>query len=345
MPDGLSRARYPDARLQSDSSFKGFRKLSPQFCYSVYGISLNSEIPLDLPAYRGGEFSRIELRVGTRDLFLSTIANTELVDLESWYQYAHLNDGSSYVRWHGLGEFLVAAGGKCIWCMRAPEALAESFQVYLLGQALSFALVKAGLEPLHGTAIEHEGEAIAMLGSSGFGKSTLAAGFVAAGCRLLTDDQLVLRSYPSGLRAYPGPPRIKLLPDSASRVLGPTAAGVPMNAQTNKHVIALGAAQHCQSAVPLRLIYVLATPSETRRLRRVRAVALSARDAFFALVGNTYNRYIIDPDRLKRQMPQITHLVSTVPVRKLFYPRSFSHLGEVCAAILADSRRHPGDAP
>ena len=210
--------------------------------------------------------------------------------------------------------------------------------------ALSFALVKAGFEPLHGTAIEHEGQAIALLGDSGFGKSTLAASFIAAGCRLLTDDLLLLRSGAGGLDAYPGPPRIKLLPDSARRILGPAATGVPMNAETNKHVIALDVAQRCQAPVPLRVLYVLAPPQEMRHLRRVRAVPLSAREAFFSLVGNTFNRHIADSDRLERQLAETTRLVNAVPVRKLVYPRSFARLGEVREAILADSRLRNGIA-
>lgn len=319
---------------------ENIQQLSPQFRYGVYGISLSSEIPLALPEYSGGEFAHFELCLGTAERFAEALSGAKLVDRADWYQYAHLSDGSSYVRWHGLGEFLVAAGGKRIWCARAPDALTESFQVYLLGQALSFALVKAGFEPLHGTAIEYEGGAIALLGDSGFGKSTLAASFIAAGCRLLTDDLLLLRPSTGGLDAYPGPPRIKLLPDSAGRILGPAATGVPMNAETNKHVIALDAAQRCQTPVPLRVIYVLAPPHEMRRLRRLRAVPLSAREAFFALVGNTFNRYIADPDRMERQLAETTRLVNTVPVRKLAYPRSFACLGEVREAILVDSGLH-----
>jgi hypothetical protein len=304
----------------------------------VYGISLRSEIPLSLPECQGDEIARIELLHGTTEHFAEAIADAKLIDRADWCQSAHLDNGSSYVRWRGLGEFLVTADGKRIWCARAPDALPESFQVYLLGQALSFALVKGGFEPLHGTAIEHEGHAIALLGSSGFGKSTLAASFIAAGCRLLTDDLLLLRPGAGGLEAYPGPPRIKLHPDSARQILGPTATAVPMNPQTDKHVIGLDAAQRCQIPIPLRVIYVLTPPEEMHRLRRVRTVQLSARKAFFALVENTFNHYITDPDRMGRQLAQTSRLINLVPVRKLSYPRSYARLREVREAILADSQ-------
>jgi len=50
------------------------------------------------------------------------------------------------------------------------------------------------------------------LGDSGHGKSSLAACFLAAGHRLLTDDLLVIGESGDYLMAHPGPPRIKLFP-------------------------------------------------------------------------------------------------------------------------------------
>src|SRR5262249_34855310 len=146
--------------------------------YGVYGVSLQSEIPLCLPEASTPGPTTIELATAHADVFARAIAGTELVPCADWYQYAHLPDGSSYVRWKGLGELLVSAGGNRIHCRQEPGALTESFQVYLLGQALSFALVKAGFEPLHGTAVVENGEAIVFLGDGGYGKSTLAASFL-----------------------------------------------------------------------------------------------------------------------------------------------------------------------
>ena len=310
---------------------------SLRFRYGVYGIELFSDVALSLPACADDAAARVELREGGPELFAQAIAGTTLIERADWYTYSNLPGGASYVRWRGLGEFLVSADGGRIWWQRAPGAHHESFQVYLLGQALSFALVKSGFEPLHGTAIVHEGQAIALLGDSGYGKSTLAAGFLGAGCTLLTDDLLLLRPVAGGLQAQPGPARLKLLPDSAQRTLGAAATGVPMNPETQKHVIALELKHRCEAAVPLRAIYVLVPPEEARRLRRMRAVPLVGRDAFTALVGNTFNRYLDDAARMQRQLVQTSAVIRTVPVRRLAHPRSFDRLGEVLDAILADS--------
>jgi hypothetical protein len=306
--------------------------------YGVYGIALRSEIPLSLPEMRGGALGEITLRRGTSQFFTRALKGATLTGSSDWCQYADLEDGSSFMRWNSLGEFLVPAGGREIVALAEAGASMESFQVYLLGQALSFALVKQGLEPLHGTAVVAGHGAIVLLGDSGFGKSTLAASLMQAGYPLLTDDLLVARQNGRGVEAYPGPPRIKLFPKPARRFLG-SAGGAAMNPTTHKQIIPIEGARRCATPVRLSAIYVLAAPSEMRRQRRVVIETLTAREAFLALIRHTFNTVIDDRGRLARQLEQTARLVESVPVRKLCYPRSLSRLGEVRDAILADSQK------
>src|SRR5262249_27490517 len=156
---------------------------------------------------------------------------------DSWHRYASLPDGTTYVRWDRVGEFLVAADGRSITCRRADRSSAESFQVYMLGQALSFALVKQGFEPLHATVVVVDDRAVAFLGESGYGKSSLAACFLEAGHRLLTDDLLLFQEARSRIVAYPGPPRIKLFAKIAGRFLDRAASSAPMHADPVKLVL------------------------------------------------------------------------------------------------------------
>ncbi|MFB3074256.1 MAG: hypothetical protein ACE1Z6_03640, partial [Candidatus Methylomirabilales bacterium] len=114
-------------------------------------------------------------------------------DGKNWFQHLRLPDGSDYLRWSGLFEFLVSADGRRIACRELECASPESFQTYLIGQVLSFALVKRGIEPLHSTTVVIDGKAVAFLGDSGYGKSSLGAAFLQAGYPLLTDDLLVLK--------------------------------------------------------------------------------------------------------------------------------------------------------
>ena len=308
--------------------------------YGVYGVSLRSQIPLFLPEYSGRGLVEIEILTVPASFFLDVVGDIQLQRVGFCsYRYAPLHDGSAYVRWDGLGEFLVSADGRLITCRQFPTAADESFQVYLLGQALSFALVKTGFEPVHATCVVVNRQAVALLGDSGFGKSSLAACFLGAGDQLLTDDLLLFGEASGGLRAFPGPARIKLFPEMAKRFLGSHVGGVAMNRAARKLVIPLDPQMTCTCAVPLRAIYALARAREAVRERGVRIEQLSPREAFVTLVSNTFNYAVLDQDRLKRQFTETSRLVRSVPVKKLFYPRVAGFLPSVREAILEDLRR------
>src|SRR5205085_11291512 len=93
-------------------------------------------------------------------------------------------------------------------------------------------------EPLHATVVTKDGNGLALVGDSGYGKSTLAAAFLRAGYRLLTDDLLVLHGTATGFEAQPALPRLKLFPRPA-RALLPLRARSRMNAATPTTVYAL----------------------------------------------------------------------------------------------------------
>jgi hypothetical protein len=305
--------------------------------YGVYGITLRSQIPLALPEYPGGGLAEIELQVRDSGYFKKVVAGTPLKwSRFSTYQYAHLDGGASYVRWEGVGEFLVANDGRLITCGVLSDAPGESFQVYLLGQALSFALVRSGFEPFHATCVLVDGNAVAFLGDSGFGKSSLAAYLLSVGDRLLTDDLLLLQEKPDGFLAYPGPPRIKLYPDMAHRFLGGVAGGIPMNPETPKLILGLDRDKICDSPVLLRAIYELSPPHEMEESQKVEFELLTTREAFVELSCNTFNYVILDGDRVHRQFNETARIANVVPVKRLLHPRAVDSFPLVRDAILGD---------
>jgi hypothetical protein len=307
------------------------------YLYFVYGISLYSEIPLPLPDSGRGDLAHIAVRIAPSSYFEEKIRNVSLEQADgSWYQFGRLADGSSYARWQGVGEFLVSRDGLQIVCRQFEVASTESFQVYMLGQALSFALVKRGFEPIHATTVVVNGEAVVFLGDSGFGKSTLAASFISAGYPVLTDDLLILQPAGNRVLSYPGPARIKLFPKIARRFLADTAQGVRMNPDTEKLIVPLHGKQICSAPALVKAIYSLAPPREVFAKQSIRFETLSIREGFLELVKNTFNYRIIDSGRLKRQLEQTSQLVALLPVRRMSVPRDLDQLPSSRDAIIAD---------
>jgi hypothetical protein len=181
------------------------------------------------------------------------------------------------------------------------------------------------------------GQAIAFLGDSGHGKSSLAACFLAGGHRLLTDDLLVLEESDDHLVGHPGPPRIKLFPAVARRFL--QSRDTPtMNGATGKLIVPLAEHQRCPVPVPLKAIYAVTAPVNACRTSDVSIEPLSPREAFVCLLRATFNRRIQCQARLARQFAAMTTIANRITVRRLSYPRSIDRLSEVRDRIIAESR-------
>jgi len=308
--------------------------------YRLYGVSISSELQLPLPEARGciePELCKLEIRRSSKPI--SEILGDEAMLQRSPFSAFHFSqmpDASSYLRWEEVGEVLISKNGESITCHPFPQTETESFHVYLLGQALSFALVKRGFEPVHASAVTVGNQSsIAFIGDCGLGKSTLAAAFLQAGHRLLTDDLLLLQTRTRAIVAFPGPARIKLFPKVARKFLADASSAVPLNPKTQKQIIFLNDSQVCSVAIPLAAIYVLASPNKAHD-SGVRITSLTPREAFVRLLENTFNRVIVDPDRLRRHFDAAQALANVMSIRKLSYPRSLEHLPLVREAILSD---------
>lgn len=305
--------------------------------YSLYGLQMKSQCVLPGPEVRERGVADIEFLPGSAPLF--SRASKEAATQPSagkWFRYARLNDGADYIQWPGLFEFVISVSGREIAGRFFSEASLEAFQTYFLGQVISFSLLKLGIEPLHATVVVIDGEAVALVGDTGYGKSSLAAAFLQAGHGLLTDDLLTVKKNGNSLVAYPGPQRIKLFPETAKLFLGEQVVGTSMNPHTKKLIIALNPSQSSHTPRPLRAIYVLRHPKEQARSKRVRISERRQRLAFLDVVSNTFNTVIKSPERLTQQFNLAAHLAFEIPIRSLSYPRDLSRLPEVVERIRTD---------
>lgn len=309
--------------------------------YRCYGTNIRSTWPLPLTHSADANSPDIEL-LEAPATFFETIGSrfAMRLDASDWFQHVHLPDGSDYLRWTGLFDFLVSGDGHRIWGHALPGGSLERLQTYLMGQVVSMAMVKQGIEPLHATAVVIDGQAVAFLGDSGFGKSTLGAAFVKAGFTILTDDLLVIERKERQFMAHPGPARLKLMPESADVLLPGHGASVTMNPATAKLVLSLGNRQAWRSPAPTDSLYILAAPDPTACVQTPEIRHLSRRDACISLVRNTFNTVIQGPARQARQFKMATELAASLEIRSLVYPRGLQRISEVVDAIVADVR-HP----
>jgi hypothetical protein len=311
--------------------------------YRVYGLRLLTSLPLTFPREppEATGDPDVEIREDSAGVLAGAMERSGLEpDREAWMQHARLSDGSTYVRWEDLFHFLIPADGRRIVYGRLGEASEESIQTYLLGHVLSYALTKQGHEPLHATVVVQDGRAAGFLGESGMGKSTLAAAFLQTGATLLTDDLLRIEPRGDCYIAFPGPPRIKLLPHVAEELVSWKWNGAPMNPLGEKLVIPLPDARISAQPVPLAALYALAEPEVDSDPDAIMIRRLSQRDALIELLAHTFNRKILDHARLIRQFESAQAVASVVPMKVLAYPRKTARIFDVCEAVCRDLDWH-----
>ena len=112
-----------------------------------------------------------------------------------------------------LFRFPDDGGAVAIWPASSEPAYAAHL---VLDMALPLALSRSGEIVLHGAAIEVGGRAVAVLGESGAGKSTVASAWAAAGGRFLADDWFVLEGTAPGFGVRPSHPSLRVAPGAAA---------------------------------------------------------------------------------------------------------------------------------
>jgi hypothetical protein len=103
------------------------------------------------------------------------------------------------------GAHLLSSDGRRLRCF--PEGQPEgAWQRLLIAQVLPFAALLHGLEVFHASAVVRDGEALAFLGPSRSGKTSLAQALCGRGASFLADDVLALEIREDELLANPGSP-------------------------------------------------------------------------------------------------------------------------------------------
>ena len=178
--------------------------MSTQPSWSLFGLTVRSQLPLPFAAIRGGDGGEPDVLVR----FGVLSAGTGRME----------GCGPDAIRFEapGVGRFRISAG-RDIVIDPAPGASERNLRLFLLGSAFGALLHQRGVLPLHANAVVLDGRAIAFMGASGSGKSTLAAWFQDRGRNVLADDVCAVTVERGIPYALPGVPRLRLWRDALER--------------------------------------------------------------------------------------------------------------------------------
>jgi hypothetical protein len=243
-------------------------------------------------------------------------------------------NGVVVFRYHHGVDFVVQADRRSVVCHTGRHVDRELVRYLFLSLVAAFILHERNLLPLHAGAVRIGEEAVAFVAPAGGGKSSLTAYCVGAGRALISDDVLPLVRRGGEVLALPGPPQLRLWPDSAA-ALWADPATLPRHAlRTEKRQIWLPLSDRYYALHPVRLraVYVL----ERSEDRRVAVTPLTHREAVLALVSSAFGNFLARPERLARQLEWLAEAVAVVSCRRLRVPSGFPALQTIHERLVDD---------
>lgn len=207
----------------------------------------------------------------------------------------------------GFGVATVSEDGSRVVCA-PPDDEPWSWQRFLVGRVLPWAAVLQGRELFHASAVTVGDAAVAFVGPTGAGKTSLAARMVLEGAGFLTDDVLALDRDDDTLRAHPGAGLLCVRPTERSAMDGAdwSRLGRVLGVSGKTYV----EVERVMSPSRLAAVFFLA-PGDGEP--RVQPISADPR----LLLASTFNESLRTPERMARQLEVCADLAARVPVLRL----------------------------
>lgn len=286
----------------------------------LYGLTVESPFVLGHPASAG---LRPDVRITVDDLRTTVDGGADLLGRKiaayspgrPHYELYDRGAEGYFYRIHNVMDMLISPDTSEVNCrlvVGAPEGVVP---VMLAGHVLATLLLLRGELVFHASAVEVDDRAVAFVGNSGGGKSTLAAIACRQGARLVSDD--VLRVEPAGddTVCYRGGSLLRLRPGSkalAEQADPPFDAGLSAD---GRHLLAW--APTPLDRLPVEAVFIPRLRDADHVLSRT---ALDPTSALFALLQFPRVQNWQDPETSASHFERLAALVQAVPVYFLDVP-------------------------
>lgn len=243
--------------------------------------------------------------------------------------------GGYQVRFPAQADFEIDAGTLAVRCKPVPGAPPQTANTLFQNSIRPLIANYVGELNLHASAVFTGDAAVAFLGFSRRGKTTLATAFARAGFPFLTEDVLRLETEDHAYRALPSRPVLRLFRDSASALFDPEGFGESAQQMGKEEFAAGDDIPFRDQPARLERIYLLGTGQN----KLVEVVRLAPADALARLMQHSFILDVEDKGRLRAHFQRIAALADSVPCFELDYPRNYEQLPGVLHAVLthADS--------
>ena len=205
---------------------------------------------------------------------------------------------------------------------------------------MGFALLLRGCISLHASALAINGNAVAIVGPAGSGKSTTAAALAELGYSILAEDVVTLQDLGDQFLVQPAYPCIRLWPESVRALYGENVELPKLTPTWEKCYLDLTQEQYQfqKRPLPLAAIYLLGERSDDQFAPSIRE--LEPNDALLKLIANTYASRFMDRTMRGRAFEVLARLLKSVAVRRVEPHSDPKRIHSLCHAITSDFDKH-----
>lgn len=252
---------------------------------------------------------------------------------------AQLDDGTEFITidydaelgyrmWcEQAGRYLIDPSGERVVCASGRLSM-WGWQRFLIGQVLPLTASVRGYEMLHASAVCVGGMAVAFLGDSAAGKTSLATNMLLQGAEFMADDAVALEVRDGNVLAHPGPP-----------VAAVRHAEVDRLSQANRRRLGVSMASN-----PKEVLFKVSAHSGAARLGAMYFIDRTSRDPHvkfepitdpLLLISSTFNFVHRPPEGLANLLDVAARIAATTGVFHVMSPP------EMGARVLSQEiRRH-----
>ena len=199
---------------------------------------------------------------------------------------------------------------------------------------MGFLLRLRGRVCLHASVVSMRDGAVAFMGPTEAGKSTLAAAMSEKGYPIISDDILTLTELDGVLSAVPAYPRVRLWPELVAALWGSTEALPRISEGWEKRYLMLPVGRFETRHQPLGAIYLLTGRSEDCDGPRIEP--LQGAGALRSLIANTYAFKVFDKEMRTYEFDLLSRLARQVPLRSVTPFSDVSRIRHLCELVISD---------
>ncbi len=273
--------------------------------YKIYGFTVASELPLDLPT----------ILSSTPDITLKLMAPlNQNGDPDEGVEVDMQKDHTT-VKIFGVAEYRITPNFNIEISPEIENYKNSELSLYALGTVFSIVFCMKDMIALHGCCVNVNGQSVVIMGDSGAGKSSIARGFINEGFKLLSDD-VSLISFDEEIKIIPSYPSQKLWTDTTDSFQIITHEFERISNRYDKFSAPILDAFE-ENNLPIGAIILL----EAAEVSEVQISELTKKRALEAVFDNTYREeYIHYMNKSMLQLKILSNLVAQVPVYHMVRP-------------------------